>query len=568
MSARRLTLALSVLCSLLVSLASPALAAPKDAQAQKALKKAMEEDYLDTKFDDAEQKLNNAIEACGGSGCAKPVKAKLYIALGVVLVGGKNKKSDGRNAFIEALKLDKKAEPDSDYVTNDIKTVFEEAKKKAGSGGGSDTPPPEEGPLTVSPVPQQKANTPVPIYVQMDDETAKNVTSMVVKYKGEGATTAKELKLERSGKAYRGNVPCAGTKKKGTLSYWVIARDKKDKEVATAGSEDSPLTTEIVDEVDGKAPSWPGFAPPEPCAGGGAGGGDDTSGSSRRQCIDDKDCPSGETCSNNECLKKPSGGGGGGENLNPGEDASDEGRLNWIRLTFAPDFTIISGEDLCGFKDAYEGKTPSQAYNTNYVCVRNPDSENPSRYLGQPTPGQGNNVNTGFGVSTMRLTLGYDRVIIKGFSLGARVGYVFNGTNEDFASFIPVHAEARAAYTFGDNPWKGQVVRPWIFLAGGFAQVDTAVEVDVLEDGEACGAAEPSDTNSACTIDSESGEPEPRIQTVRAIQQAGLGFAGGGAGVSFVPVDLFEINVGVKVSVTFPVVVPVFSPEVGIGFGF
>jgi hypothetical protein len=168
----------------------------------------------------------------------------------------------------------------------------------------------------------------------------------------------------------------------------------------------------------------------------------------------------------------------------------------------------------------------------------------------------------------MRLMLGYDRVIIEGFSLGARVGYVFNGTNEDFASFIPVHAAARAAYTFGSNPWGDQVVRPWIFIDGGFAQVDTAVEVDVLEDGERCGAEDPSDSASPCTIESESGEIEPRIQTVRAIQQAGLGFAGGGAGVSFVPVGLFEINVGVRVAVTFPVVVPFFSPEVGIGFGF
>ena len=150
-----------------------------------------------------------------------------------------------------------------------------------------------------------------------------------------------------------------------------------------------------------------------------------------------------------------------------------------------------------------DGRTPLGEF---YVCAKNPEAEKPSRYLGQPTPGQGNNVNTGFGVSTMRLNLGYDRVIIAGFSLGARVGYVFNGTNEDFASFIPVHAEARAAYTFGSNPWKDQVVRPWIFLSGGFAQVDTAVEVDVLEDGEACGAADPGDNASECTIDSESGE--------------------------------------------------------------
>ena len=181
MSARRLVPALSLAASLSLFAAAPALAAPKDAQAQKALKKAMEEDYLDTKFDEAEERLTSAIEACGSSGCAKPVKAKLYIALGIVLAGGKNKKSEARAAFVDALKLDKKAEPDSDYLTSDIKSLFEEAKKKAGGGGGGDPEPSDDGPLSVSPVPQQKANTPVPWYGQMDEEAAKVVTSMVVR---------------------------------------------------------------------------------------------------------------------------------------------------------------------------------------------------------------------------------------------------------------------------------------------------------------------------------------------------------------------------------------------------
>ncbi|NUP09310.1 MAG: hypothetical protein HOW73_24930 [Polyangiaceae bacterium] len=229
---------------------------------------------------------------------------------------------------------------------------------------------------------------------------------------------------------------------------------------------------------------------------------------------------------------------------------------------------MISGEDVCGFEDAYEGGTPEVANDPTFVCVRNPEGENKSRYLGQTTPGQGNNVNFGFGVATMRLMLGYDRVLIKGLSIGARVGWAFNGTNEDFASFIPVHAEGRLMYTIGKDPFAGQVVRPWVYVSGGLAQVDTAVDVDVLEDGAACGADDADDPDSPCTIESAGGVLEPRIQTLRAIKQGGLGFAGLGVGVSFVPVDLFEINIGVKFSVTFPYVVPVFSPEAGIGVGF
>src|SRR5687768_14803023 len=127
MSARRRLSAFALLICSFVLLARPALAAPKDAQANKALKQALEEDYLDSKFDEAEEKLVKALETCGDSGCAKPVKAKLFIAMGIILAGGKGKKAEARSSFVEALKLDKKAAPDADFVTSDIKKLFEEA---------------------------------------------------------------------------------------------------------------------------------------------------------------------------------------------------------------------------------------------------------------------------------------------------------------------------------------------------------------------------------------------------------------------------------------------------------
>jgi len=567
MLARRL-IAAFVLSTLLTTTLT-ASAAPKDDKANKSYKQAMEEDYLDTRFEDAEKKLRGALDSCGGSGCSAAVKAKLYMGLGVVLIGGLGKKEDGKQAFIDGLKLDKSAAPEADFVTTDIKNAYDEAKKGGGSGPGPGPTAPPDGPMSVLPIAEQKVNTPVPLHVALDEDLAKKVTGVTVTYVPAGGGGEKVLDLEKSGRAFRANIPCAAVARKGVLKYWVVAKDKKGKEAAKAGSSDDPITTSIKADIDGKPPSWPGFAPPEPCAGGAAADPDpDESGSSKRQCVDDKDCPSGESCATNECLKKPSGGGGGEGGGGAGDDEPSKAKMNWIRLTFAPDFAMISGVDVCGFQDGYSGDTPVTPNDETFVCVRNADSENRTRYLGQATPGQGNNVNFGFGVATMRLMLGYDRVLIKGLSIGARVGWAFNGTNEDFASFIPVHAEGKIAYTFGKDPFAGQVARPWIFISGGLAQVDTIVNVDVLEDGEACGAAEPADVSSPCANETSDGATQERIQTLRAIKQGGLGFAGGGAGVSFVPVDLFEINLGVKFSVTFPFVVPVFSPEVGVGVGF
>ena len=60
------------------------------------------------------------------------------------------------------------------------------------------------------------------------------------------------------------------------------------------------------------------------------------------------------------------------------------------------------------------------------------------------------------------------------------------GHDEDF---LPVHAEGRAGYWFGDQPFDGDtVVRPNLFVVGGLGQVITPIETTVLEDGVACQA--------------------------------------------------------------------------------
>ena len=108
----------AALAALLVS--GTALAAPQDKQAEKALAEAMDEDYLETRFDKAEQRLRDAIAKCGDAGCTPSIKARLYIGLGTVLSGGKNQLDDAKDAFVEALKLDPKAALDPNLAKTEI----------------------------------------------------------------------------------------------------------------------------------------------------------------------------------------------------------------------------------------------------------------------------------------------------------------------------------------------------------------------------------------------------------------------------------------------------------------
>lgn len=230
-------------------------------------------------------------------------------------------------------------------------------------------------------------------------------------------------------------------------------------------------------------------------------------------------------------------------------------RKNWFSLTFSPDVSIISGTNVC---------TQESQANGHFVCGRGDGS----RYVGTPTRDNADNINLGVGLSTLRLMLGYDRLLIDNLTLGARVGFAFNGAGVTGASFLPLHVEARVGFWPGDAPFSGSVVRPYLMLSGGVAQIDTKASVQVLEDGVACGASNPGDITSPCTKRSSDGVLEARKQDLTAYRQTGLGFASLTAGVQLAPTSAVALFVGVRGSVTLPVVSGVLSPEGGVTVGF
>ncbi len=538
------SLALSLALSLAAAVAS---AAPKDAQAEKAHTKAMEEAYLESRFDDCAEILQKSIDACGDSGCSPKIKAKLFIDLGTVQAGGQGKNDEAVASFVEALKLDKAAALDPDYVKKEIQKAYDEAKAKpkdSGGSGGGDEPPAAggDGALEHEPHAEQKVNTPVPIHVVVPEKP--KVSRVVVRYVGIGKSGTQEKELEKSGQAYRGNIPCEATVEEGTLKYWVVAENKKGDVVASSGSEEAPLSTEIKKLIEGKAPRWPGFAPPDSCSAG-----------TGRQCVDDSDCNAGETCSGAECLAAASPTTSDGDD----DDAGGKDlRRSWISVWVAPNLAMVSGDDVCS--------AGGQADN-GFVCLR----ENGTHYLGTPTAGQANNVNFGFGLGPVSLGLAYDHLVIDQMTLGVRVGFAFGGasaTDDDGVSFIPVHAEARLAYYITSNPFASTGVRPYVFLGAGMAQIDVPVDVEVLEDGEACDAEDPNDFESECTAELADGSVEPRRQTLTAYKQAGLGFAALGLGVALAPADPVAIHLGARFGVTFPVLVPTVAPELAVAVGF
>ncbi|APR81412.1 Hypothetical protein A7982_06761 [Minicystis rosea] len=402
-------------------------AGPKEEQARKALKQAVDEDYLETRFDDAENRLRAAIQSCSGNSCSAQLRAQLHAALGSVLAGGKKELDDARDEFIEALQLDPKIEPDPGMISAGVTFAFEQAKKRI--KGGPATPP-----------------DPKPV-----EEPAK--------------------------------------------------KDEPKKKVRVAPPSDEPRP----DDKDTK----------------------------------DKDAKDKDA----KDTKEPEG---------------PPVHRNWISLSFAPDLSIVSGTNVCT-RDSQNAQ--------HYLCVRNDAVK--SRYSGTPTIDNGDNINAGVGLATLRLMLAYDRLLLDNITVGARVGFAFNGASGGRGTFVPFHLEGRFGYFPGRTPFAGSVVRPYLMISGGLAQIDTKVKVQVLEDGVACGAAKPSSSASPCTKPSSTdGVIEQRVQTLNVWKQAGLGFGALSFGVQFVPSSRVALYLAVRGNITFPVVTGVLSPEGGLSLGF
>lgn len=507
-----------------IAVGDAAAAPAKDADAQKVLKDAMDSDYFETRFDKAEEKLRKAIDACG-SGCSAEMKAKLYAALATVLAGGKKELEDGRDAFIEALKLDPKVAPDPDLTSTEVTFAFEKAKVELKMGTTTST----SAGASHKPPAAQKVRTPVPLYIEIAPEALTSVRMVTGSYAGPGTETFSPLSFRKIGeRGYGAEVPCEDVHKEGELKYFITVVGEGEKVVATFGSRSEPLRVPLRATITSDPPKWPGFAPPDQCAG---------KSGEPEQCLDDRQCNGGLVCQSGQCVPKP-----------------EEKKLlsNWVTLTFAPDLAIYSGENVC---------TQSGQLDSHYVCLR----EDGSRYVGTPTKDIGDNVNTGFVLGTMRVAAQYERRVFDNLTVGVRLGFAFNGASGDGVQFLPVHAEGRIGYSIGKSAFEGPGLRPFAFVSGGLSQVDAKVSVEVLEDGLACGAKTPS---GDCTKASQDGRVEPRKQRLDAYKQAGNGFATLGFGLAYTPIRNVGLFLAVRGGVTFPVVVGLFAPEAGVTFGF
>jgi hypothetical protein len=482
-------------------------AAPKDAAALRLDHEAIYNDYLATKFGDAERKLKQALAMCQGAACSAKVRAQLHRDLGIVYVVGLKRDEDAKREFAEAFKSDPGIALIKDLTTPEIERAFAAARSGAGGGGdsGGDTaaeaPEPAAsggGDIAHRGPPEQLVQTPVPIYARL----AEGVTAskVQVRYKPFGAEW-KTIEMKKMKAGYGIEIPCVDVGATGDFKYYIQALDAEGSAVATSGTRSAPHVVAIKNEISGDPPHLPARPPPAQCASSadcppdlpgcpsgkkGKKHGDKGWGAS---CDASSDCQEGLMCKEGSCQNDEGGGKSLGASCKTAEDCESgqtcvEGvcqtpvpaKKNWISLSVQQDTMLLpSAQQVCTTMETY-----TCFFSTNEL------------YDGVPID-DANTVAGGLALATTRILLGFDRRLTDNVTAGVRLGYAFRGgpqkpataVSDEGKPFFPFHLELRGAYWLGTRPFEDKGLRPYVVAAAGIAQVDASVVVTVYEAGQA-----------------------------------------------------------------------------------
>lgn len=538
-------------------------AAPLDNAANKKIDEAINQHYLATDFKKAEGVLLGTIKACGDR-CSNPVLARAWMYVGIVRGSGQQNQQGALEAFQQALAIDPEVQLDQALATPETRATFESAGAAVGVDPqvGAPEPPAESaipgvagedvpGEMQCTPdVQEVETRRPIPVSCISDED----ITSAELRYKEFGGESWKTVRMRKNGDDFQAEIPCSATTLVGTLRFFVRGKDASGDTVDSFGTKTKPATIEIVSQTGAPPPAYPGQSAPQRCAekvicppgmedspeckagqqSGGAAWG--------APCSSTSECNEGLTCQQGTCETAQScdvdadcsaGSCVGGVCQEEKKEAAGPFKKNWIGLHVAQDFAMVSGTDVCS----------PQNVDQNFVCFEAGRTD--VQFVGIETvEGAGGNIPSGTALATTRILASYERAFGENITLGARLGYAFNGGPKALGGtpFLPLHAEARASFYFLGLT---KAFRPYVHVGGGVAQVDTKVaDVQVQRVGSS------------------------EVEVVDAWKKMGQSFVTGGAGIAFG----FTENIAAKLNFNFVYLLPdsgvSLQPSLGLAYGF
>jgi hypothetical protein len=324
------------------------------------------------------------------------------------------------------------------------------------------------------------------------------------------------VELSRVGKGWGGLVPC-GDVVRGVLRYYVVGVDASGSPAATAGDARHPYFVRIRPSITAEQPSLPGQPPPKKCAPG-----------TPPPPVQSTPRP-GETHEKapEEEKSKPAG---------PGTFA----RV-WVGFGASLDVTSFpAATDVC------------KSQGNPYYCTDPRGSDYPSDPTTTFVNNRAGNVGGGLTASDVRVFAALDYAITANLLAGARLGLVANSypgtaaSQAGHAFSIPLHAEARITYAFGDAPLAHPGVAPIIIGALGVGRFDASTVVQVGQSGI---------VGDRPTLAWNTGGPF-------------FVALGGGARYAFSPRVAFSAIAKASAATGGGGLFPTLAPEIGLQYGF
>ncbi len=366
------------------------------------------------------------------------------------------------------------------------------------------------GMVCVPQVREVETRRPIPFSCETDYEVA----GVEVRYRLEGGKWAK-VELENQGGTWTGMIPCTATNDRGVLAVYAFARNDANKVVARIGRSSAPMHIRLVDQSKVPPPSLPNHDPPSRCfdssdcppemLGTAACPGTKPSKAAKRawgaSCTETPQCQTGLECMNGNCdnpqkCERPADCPDGSEcddgicHFPTREELAERlgpPKHHWIGLHAGADFILTREADgVCGPDGA--GQTEDSK---RYACYQ---AGNP--YTGTPANAYAGHLSSSARFATVRALVSYDYALQR-LLFGGRIGWAFRGAPKHFT---PLHIEARALYSVRKDVFNKNF-RPYLGLAGGYAEVDSAGSVRIVDcvdsaSRQACRTATASELNA------------------------------------------------------------------------
>jgi hypothetical protein len=200
--------------------------------------------YQHLEFETAVRLLNEALEVSERAGLTlHPIRARTYVTLGIVTLGGFKQRAEAIKYFRKALQIQPEVRLSPGLANPEIQAAFDEAIAGLGNGGSDELPP--EKALVHEPVRVGQLGHAVPITVVPDKDLS--ASTIVLRYRPVTAPAFIDLPLQKDASGtFVGAIPSSATGEQQAV-YFLEARRPDGSVIVRRGSAADPFVVALVE---------------------------------------------------------------------------------------------------------------------------------------------------------------------------------------------------------------------------------------------------------------------------------------------------------------------------------